>query len=271
MLDILYKNKGEFQNLYRITIEGLPFIDNGAATFIFRPLTVNQYFYYKNLVLGLPWTEHDIIKKEIINNALIDHDIMISRIMKDELHIIEQYGDITVLFGGESKDTVFDIFPAGLLSSLVNAILYVSFPKSTQDFNSRLNKARVVASMDKMSLISSFLAGIFGYKPNEIENMSFDKIAHLVAIAEMTVQIGPKVEIPITFKTEEEIEKEYKKSAKKIDYNQENKELSQEMGVQPPDIKDIYDQERQELASFEEKRREDVRAQHKLYMQKFNR
>lgn len=267
MLDVFHKNKGEFHTLYRITIKELPFIVDNNITFIFRPLTINEFRCYNDILSRLPAFNYDIVYEDVLVNCLLEHDFIASKLDQDGFDYFSSQVNLESLFSDENKTMIFDLLPAGVFNSLAQLIVDVSYPQSVEEMNSRLEYARVSALSDHMSLVSSFLAGIFGYKPHEIDSMSWDKVAHLVALAELTVQAGPKMEIPLRFMTEEEIAKQTKKSDK-IDFAKENKELAQFNG-EHIDMKSLYESEQREIAELEEQRVANIRQLNKQYMQKF--
>lgn len=183
----LRKEHGRF---YQLEFGNLPFV--GSVTFIFRALKLNEYKHYKQIIPGLPSYDVPLIYEELVDLCLIDYSVAGSMADYPDDYLEQIVGPN----GPEQELSPFDLLPAGVWPTLANAILHQSFPSGWEEFNNRVNQTRIAVMSDDFQRAAVFVMAVFGYKPEDVDNMSFDVFAERIAQAELAVSTQP--DLPIT-------------------------------------------------------------------------
>lgn len=172
------------------------------AVFVFRLLNLREYKIYERLAQrssAWPIVEQEVYKTTVIQKSIPD---------------IEDYGEeylYNVLPEDLSDEDILNldpelILPAGIITSLVRGILYLSCPKSIDGWSIGLEMARARSNRDIEIILKSFICSVIPYKPEELDELTFEEFMMRVAIAEQIMLSNPK--LPLTIQSPEDAQKE---------------------------------------------------------------
>lgn len=185
----------EHGQLYLIRIDNV--LDIGSVSFIFRLLTLSEYRSYKRIFTTRPHTLSSI-EEEIFERCVLKSFVP-EELPQDWIDAITEG-----IVGIEDNLSLpfTDFLPAGIVYSVANAILYLSYPKTVEQFNRALDIERYRQLQDVEMKTKSFLCAVLGYKPSEIDRMTFKELTESIVLAESIVLFRP--EVPLVFTTQEE-------------------------------------------------------------------
>ena len=234
-----------------------------------------DYNYYRGTLGRIPMAYVPLVHDQILDQCVVEHSLQYSDIEK----LPEETQTLAAeALSDDSKSAILDYLPAGVSVSLANAILWLSYPKNWSDVNSRIAGAR--NRMDDIQRIMGFVCGVFGYKPEELEEMTFDQFADRVALAELAVTAAPK--IPIELQNPEELTAARKRKLRHKDFVEdaislssaagqtiEDKQLRDSIKTKRTSAKEEYDKSRAEAEDMAEDRKKQIREANRQYMSKF--
>lgn len=169
----------------------------GTIAFIFRPLTLSEYKEYRYIQLNKPQTWF-LAEEEIFNKCLIKAYLPDAKIYNEDF-LYEISKDSLAM----QDYTVMDFLPAGVYSSVVNAIIYFSYPKSVNDWRMSLDLERQKQSIDIEYKLRTLVCTMFNYKPEETANFTVHSLIEKVVMAENAV--NNRMELPVQIVTQEEV------------------------------------------------------------------
>jgi hypothetical protein len=264
------KAKQQYGRLYKVHFDNVPYV--GRVYFVFHPLSITQYRYYEWLSRATTTHTVSLAHEEIIDACVVEHSVPLQAVA--DLMPEEEIDGITEDYF-DNVSNVLLYLPAGVTSTLANAILWFSFPKNHVDMNNRLVQGRDEVYMDPFQIMSAFICTMFGYKPEEVEKMTFDTLAKRVALAEMCVKTIPGIEIPLTPQDPAKVaEAKQAEKEKKIDFTRDAIAMASATGQTIEDknaldnmnAKHEYDKQQAQQA---EERIKAIRELKRQYMSKF--
>jgi len=208
--------KTRYGVLYSIQFKDVAIV--GEVSFIFRPLSISEYKHYKTILLTRPHTIN-LIEDEVIKKCVV-------RAIVPDLSIFPENYVAKITENSPSFYTVgvdiYDLLPAGIVSSLFNAISFLSYPQKIYDWNVALEVERQRQESDIEYKLKGFICMVFNYKPEELNSMSYRSLVEKAVMAENASM--HRLELPIRVVDKSEVENKKSKSSvfKNIEQDAEN-------------------------------------------------
>ena len=182
-------------DLYEITL-------SDAGPIVFKLLPIKTYQGIARLILDHPRTQPEV--EDTIWKLCV---------------ILDPYGD----------DLSFS--PAGIITTVAQLILFLSFPKGMEDLTQGMEQARETVQNSVVMQIQAEICRAFpGYTPDDLEKLEFSRLLQLMS------QVEYLTKVPFQFESPQKAKKGLTAPTgpASIDFASENHELSQEMKIIDP-------------------------------------
>jgi hypothetical protein len=183
------------RDLYEITL-------SDAGPIVFKLLPVSAYQGVSRLIQEHPRTQPEV--EEAVWKLCV---------------VLDPYGD----------DLVFS--PAGIITTVAQLILFLSFPKELEDITQGLAQARDIVQNSILLQIQAEICRVFpAYTPEALDQLEFPRLLQLMSQAEYLTKS------PFQFESSQKTSKKFSAPTvpASIDFDSENRELSQEMKIIDP-------------------------------------